>query len=642
MTERNTRPAWPAATWAVLALSFVLRSVLVLRGGQQFWPDEDRFEFCRTAAGDLLAGHFLDATRVVFGSADHILFRTCAIIPALAEHAFGSGPWLPGLFFAAMSTAMLWATGMLAGAAGGNERERFFTVLSAAASASLLYYSRHFVPYDLSLLFFLVALSRVMRPGRDLWSCFRVGLWSACGFLAYNGYWTLVPVAAGLLLATATDIRSFVLSTVGFGGGFLLPNIAAIAIGRGLGYDLVASYASFSSTTVQGNLDQAWRFLGEYFWQAEGANALVYAAAICVTVWAAFSYRGAMGGIYAALITMVLYGLIVLGSDVFLRIAVAARHVRVIAPFCAWSIGSALAWISLKGRWGRGTAIACSGLLVFIAAGNFRVPLAQVFPRDFDTAARSAIVAARSAGQGLQPLRMQNNWFLHNPTWNQPPPPDARVEWSRPHPFAYGPYLFEGYDESRRAAYVQGDLSMRVLRFEGATPIQGYPYAFKLSFVPGPQDASEVGRPIVTSGSAGSGDVIYLLFQAGDTARIGLDHWGQGSAVSEPFPFKRGSEHTLVVIAPCLVGGAPADADARRRIELWSHRVYVEVDGTTVMNMPAEFYPSDEKEVTIGLNLIRASSAQTSAELSAVRFSALQDSDWTRAESARQLARIGR
>ncbi len=187
MTERKFRPAWPAATWSVLAVTLALRSLLVVRGGQQFWPDEDRFEFSRTAASDLLGGHLMAAARVVFGTADHVLFRLCAIVPASAEHVFNSGPWLPGLFFAAVSTAMIWATGLLARAAGGDERERFFTVLAAASSASLFYYSRHFVPYDLSLLFFLVALSRAMRPGRDLWSCTCVGLWTACGFLSYNG-----------------------------------------------------------------------------------------------------------------------------------------------------------------------------------------------------------------------------------------------------------------------------------------------------------------------------------------------------------------------------------------------------------------------------------------------------------------------
>jgi hypothetical protein len=635
MTERNFRSAWTAATWAVLGVSLALRSVLVAHGGQQFWPDEDRFEFCRTAAADLLGGQFMAAARVVFGSADHILFRACAIVPALAENVFRSGPWLPGLFFAVVSTAVLWAAGLLARAAGGDERERFFTVLAAASCASLFYYSRHFVPYDLSLFFFLIALSRVMRPRRDMWSCICVGLWSACGFLAYNGYWTLVPVAAGLFLATATTGRSFIRSATGFGAGFLVPNVAVIAIGRWLGFDLVASYSSFSSTTVQGNLDQAWRFIGEYFCQAEGINVLIYAAAVCVTVWAAFSRRGVMGGIYAALITMVLYGLIVLGSDVFLKIAVAARHVRVIAPFCAWTVGASLAWIAGRCRWGTGIAAACSILMVCAAAKSFYVPLTQVFPRDFGEAARSAIMAGRSAGEGLQPLQMQNNWFLHNPGWNQPIPSDARVRWSRPHPFAYGPYLFEGYDEARRAAYIQGDLSMRVLRFEGAAPIPGYPYAFKLSFIQGAQDALNEGRPIVSSGSTGRGDVIFLLYQPDETARIGLDHWGRGSSVSETFSFKRGIEHTLVVIAPCLVGGAPKDSEARHRIEHWSHRVYVEVDGTPVMNVAADFYPSDERSVTIGLNLIHASSARTSIELSAVHFSALQDSDWARAEFAR-------
>ncbi len=326
--------------------------------------------------------------------------------------------------------------------------------------------------------------------------------------------------------------------------------------------------------------------MGEYFWQAEGANVLILSAAVCVTVWAAFSCRGVMGGIYAALITMVLYGLIVLGSDVYLRIAVAARHVRVLAPFCAWTIGAALAWVAARGRWGRGAAMATSALMVCVAAGNFLAPVTQVFPRDFDTAARSAILASRSAGVGLQPLRIQNNWFLHNPAWNQPPPADARVLWSRPHPFAYIPYLFEGYDEARRAAYVQGDLSMRVLRFEGATPIQGYPYAFRLSFVPGPLDVSTVGgQPIVSSGSTGAGDVIFLLSQPDNTARIGVDHWGHEGSVSEPFAFERGREHTLAGTSPRALVGPLSAKRTRNQNEGWSY-------GRTVSTWPSTVRPS--------------------------------------------------
>lgn len=636
MSERNPRSLWPAATGAVLAASFALRVVLVVRGGQQFWPDEDRFEYSRSAAGDILAGHLLDAARVVFGSADHILFRACAIVPALAEQLFHSGPWLPGLFFAGASTAMLWAIGVLACAAGGTECERFFTVFAAAASASLFYYSRHFVPYDLSLVFFLLALASALGPARGWWRSAGVGLLAACGFLAYNGYWTLVPVTVGLFLATAGDRRTLSVSAAGFGAGFLLPNLGAYVIARCLGVDLLASYASFSRTTTQGDLDQAWRFVGEYFRQAEGVNLVAVAAALAITVWAALRSRDSTGGVYAALIAMVLYALIVLGSDVFLRITVAARHVRVIAPFGAWMVGAALAWVAGRGLWGRSAAIGCSALIALGAASNFSAPLAQVFPREFTRAALSAITADRAAGDGLQPLRILNDWFFHNPGWNSPTPPDARILWSRPHPFAYAPYLFEGYDEARRAGYLARERSMKILRFDGVTPIRGFPYAFKLTCTPLPQDAPETWEPILCSGARGAGDLIFLNSHSNGTAQVGLDHWGwRETHLSRPFPFARGREHTFVVIAPCLVGGQPGDPSARRRMEWWSHHVYVSVDGEPVMNDAAEFFSTDEYAVTVGLNLTGAALSQGSLQIDAARFSALEEADWAKAEGGR-------
>jgi hypothetical protein len=421
----------------------------------------------------------------------------------------------------------------------------------------------------------------------------------------------------------------------GFGLGFLLPNLAAWVIARSLGFDMVASYVWFSKTTVQGDLDEGWRYVAEYFWSAEGINVIAFDAALVAIIWMAVLRRSVTGGVYGALIAMVIYGLLVLGSDVFLRFAVAARHVRAIAPFGAWVVGAALSSTVDLGRWGKGLAATCCALIACVAASNFAGPLAQVFPRGFDAAAQAEILEGRAAGDGLQPLRIVNDTFFHDPSWNIATPTSAGILWSRPHPFAYEPYLFEGYGESERNRFMQRERSMKVLRFDGVKPIPAYPYAFKLTFSPGIGDLTGLTQPILCSGSRGAGDLIFLTYLGVGTAEVGLDHWGHNSSTSAPFPFAPGHEHTLVVIAPCLVGGAASDPVHRRRAEWWAHHVYVSVDGVAVMNISADFYPTDEHAVTVGLNLIGATSSHTSLQVDAVRFAALEDSDWAKAEADR-------
>jgi hypothetical protein len=176
---------------------------------------------------------------------------------------------------------------------------------------------------------------------------------------------------------------------------------------------------------------------------------------------------------------------------------------------------------------------------------------------------------------------------------------------------------------------------MKVIRFDGATPIRGYPYAFRLTCILLPQDPLVVQEPILCSGSTGAGDVIFLDSWPDGTAQVGIDHWGSANTnLSKPFPFARGREHTFVVIAPCLMGGQPSDTTQRRRVEWWSHHVYVSVDGTAVLNVRAEYFPTEEYAVTVGLNLIGSTSAQTSMQIDSARFSALQESDWAKVEGS--------
>jgi hypothetical protein len=187
--DKEPTNVWRQGTLAVLAVSFSLRVLIVVRGGQQFWPDEGRFHVARRTAISFLAGHWRQGLTTLFASADHLLFKVIAVLPALVEQRFHTQLWVPGLFFAIISTWMCYLISRVAKAAGGSQVEVFLAALFSASTTSLFYYSRHFFPYDLSIAFTLIGILTWLKNPIRLQNAFVVGLWLCLGFMTYNAYW---------------------------------------------------------------------------------------------------------------------------------------------------------------------------------------------------------------------------------------------------------------------------------------------------------------------------------------------------------------------------------------------------------------------------------------------------------------------
>ncbi len=333
--------------------------------------------------------------------------------------------------------------------------------------------------------------------------------------------------------------------------------------------------------------------------------------------------------------------LIVLGSDIFHRFAVSARHVRAIAPFFVWVTwsGSCLD-MATKGKQGLAvcSSAVCALMLVF-GARNFIGPLfPQIFPRNFINVAFGLCDRLRSEKKAAvsSHCRFMNDHFLNFPAVVLPTPVDAQLFWSLPASIRLRAVsIRSGYSEAYRQAYLERDRSMKILKFKGVKPIQGFPFAFKMSYSPELSYNSDRPEPILASGVCGSGDLIFVKYLPGKCAQVGLDHWGAVAPVSQPFQYERGLEHTWVVIAPCLFSNDSSDEVVRRRTERWSHRVYVSVDSAPILDIGAEFYPSSKNSVTVGLNLIGSTGAVVSLNMRQASFSALNDADWAKAESGR-------
>ncbi len=106
-------------------------------------------------------------------------------------------------------------------------------------------------------------------------------------------------------------------------------------------------------------------------------------------------------------------------------------------------------------------------------------------------------------------------------------------------------------------------------------------------------------EPLVCSGEAGRGDLVYLRFLDERRVAFGYDHWGYGGFETEPVAVDPQSEQTVTVDYGAL---HPAGRTG-------SGRVNIKLNGNIVADRPAAFHPCEPDTVLVGFNSIGASTA---------------------------------
>jgi hypothetical protein len=592
----------------VLMISATLRGVLVWRGGQQFWPDESRYVEARVAVGRMAAGEWREAWAGLLGAPEHVLFKIVGLMPAAGERVLGGSQWGPALFFAMFSVLALWLVGWLARAAGGNEWEALAATALAAGANCLFYYSRHFFPYDLALCFGLWAWGLAPASGRG--ASLMAGAAASLCFLSYNGYWLLggaALIAHGVLAwrgGAAWVLRRWAWAAL----GLALPMGALAGAAALLGVNLARGLAGFSGTITHGGFGTAWRSIPEFFWAAEGFNAVLLALTLIATVILTACRRARPAAVLGLAAAAVLLAALVLLSD-GVRIFVSyGRLARMAVPFACLAAGSlaVTAWRRGGGwTWGAASVLA---LYFGQAAVNFSVPLRQWFPSEFS--ARAARLVAE------QNAREPGNWRMIHASFYFTPESIARealpgpVLWTERHPQQWAPYLFEGASPAERAEFLVRDGAMRLIRI-GAEANRGWlgadPALSKLAGYPGrvslrlrfPSDRLGTAEPLVVTGESGRGDLIYVVYQDAAHIRIGFDHWAVSGTVSPNLVIDWTQPHEIVVGLGSLF---PATHAGQERQRLW-----VTFDGRVLFDRPQEFHPSQAGAVIFGLNLIGGS-----------------------------------
>jgi hypothetical protein len=443
----------------IMLISMLLRIDIVLGGGQFYWGDESRYAESRDIAAGLGSDGMSIALRRM-SNGQHPLFAVVGVIPAIVERVIGTDSRIPGVFFAAFSVLNIGLLALIAKRCGASDTEAVVAAALLALSVTFFYFARHLLPYDVAMFFGLVALYLgVGHATRPLVSAL-CGVFAACAFLTYLGYWTLGGTALVIHVLRGRD-RATVVSRAVLGAvGLIAPILLLIVATNRAGGRVLTTVSGFSGNVDQGTFSEGWRLPWEYLWHSEHLIVILW---LLGTAWCLVRIRSASlsptarVGLLGLALT---YGSLVLFSSVLERFVVYGRLARQMVPFLCLTTAAAIHEIDrlLPSKARLSWMATLTGLSIAQAAFNFATPLRQVFPAEFlrDTQAHAHLpdkatlmtINARHLYPGPTPV-----------TW----PSRFTILKEASHPLEFLPYQYEGFTPEQRATLRSSDLTMRMV-----------------------------------------------------------------------------------------------------------------------------------------------------------------------------------
>lgn len=129
-----------------------------------------------------------------------------------------------------------------------------------------------------------------------------------------------------------------------------------------------------------------------------------------------------------------------------------------------------------------------------------------------------------------------------------------------------------------------------------------------------PRDQTHQAEPLLTTGVNEAGDIVYVIYHDENHIRLGFDHWYRGGPITPPIPIDYGQVHDLEIsigsLYPSFNDITLADL-TDTEVDQLKRRVVVRLNGTTVIDAPAEAYESPLDRFTVGENRIKGTSAGT-------------------------------
>lgn len=442
--------------WSILVVSAVLRVILCVSGGQEYWPDERRDN------PDRILQALIDRDyREIFSGLDdphRPVFQALAVIPVAISRFTGHRATVEALFFSVTSVISIWLLAAIARELGADEVESLFAAGLLAISSSFFYWSRHLMSYDLAMMFALGALLLGLRRGATMGGLYRCGLIAGLVFLTYPGYWTtIVVVAAFCIMRRSTSVRDDIAKALAMGAGVLTLPALAIAISRATGGHMIERLKTYSGIIAEGSFQEGWSLPFEYLWHTEHLLLVVWLASVLWAVTRPNVSARVAAGVFGAVL---IYALLVASSVGLSQFVVYGRLARQIVPFLCLVAAAALSslWHSPATR-ARFALFAIMSVLVVQAAVNFWPPLMQSFPADF---------IARNRPDNTFATRYQRFiWLNAEHIFPAPKPVTLPAHFvtlaAARHPLEFLPYQYEGFTPEGRAVLRSADIRMQLI-----------------------------------------------------------------------------------------------------------------------------------------------------------------------------------
>ena len=381
----NLKLRAPHALLILMLVAYLLRLLLIVNGGQFFFPDESRYQRrAVSAAESLFQADFRSAIDRVLAYDKHHGFTAVGLVPAFVHRiAFNLNPrpyyswntyWLSrdndyrfsALVFAIPSVLSIGMIFMLARRAGAGETEALIAAFLLTASNTFFIFSKHFLPYDSSLLIGLAALWLAIRNREaSLKHAITVGMTTFLCLWVYYGHIAFVLMIALMYCGfLASNLRAAAIRASGMAiGGLLITAPLYLYNSYVLNIDVLFEMLEFAKTATQGEFSEGIVFPFYYLGNSEAGIALVWMLGVVIAGWQ-LARRSRPPEMHRAKLwfacLFILYLLMILFSTVLQQFVVYGRIARLIVPFlvmlCAFAVTPLLMYRGKK------------GLLVFVGA----------------------------------------------------------------------------------------------------------------------------------------------------------------------------------------------------------------------------------------------------------------------------------